>query len=315
MAANSSQVVIIAALLGNALIAITKAIAAVITGSSAMFSEAIHSAVDTGNQGLLLYGLHRAKRGPDAQHPYGYGREVYFWAFVVALLVFAVGSGVSIYEGVHKIMEPKPISHPLVNYIVLALAMVFEGGAWIVAFREFRSRMKGKNFFAAVVASKDPSVFAVLLEDSAAMLGLVFAMSGLALAQWLEIPELDGVASVLIGILLAVIAWVLAYETKGLLIGEGADPDVEIDVRRVIAKQSEILRTNEILSMQNGPMDVLVTLSVDFKSGLTSDQVEETISRMEREIRTAQPDVRRVFIEAQSWRSHQQSIRTLPDSK
>ncbi len=304
MAGHSSKMVIFAALAGNCLIAITKAAAAAYTGSSAMFSEAIHSAVDTGNQGLLLYGLHRSKRTADARHPYGYGRELYFWAFVVALLIFAVGSGVSIYEGIHKIIEPQPIENPMINFIVLGTALIFEGAAWFVAFKEFKKKVKGRNYFAAVAASKDPSIFAVLLEDTAAMFGLLVAIAGLGLGLWLDIPELDGAASVVIGILLATIAWVLAYETKGLLIGEGADPEVETSIRRIIAKQPEILRVNEILSLQNGPMDILVTLSLDFKDGIPSQDVEGAISRMERQIRTAQPDIRKVFIEAQSWRAH-----------
>ncbi|WP_421781322.1 cation diffusion facilitator family transporter [Kiloniella litopenaei] len=304
MAGNSSKVVIFAAMAGNGLIAITKAVAAAYTGSSAMFSEAIHSAVDTGNQGLLLYGLHRAKRSPDQRHPYGYGRELYFWAFVVALLVFAIGSGVSIYEGIHKVMEPEPIQNPMVNFVVLGAALVFEGAAWYIAFKEFRRSVKGRSYFAAVAASKDPSIFAVLLEDSAAMLGLMIALIGLGLGLWLDIPELDGVASIVIGILLAAIAWVLAYETKGLLIGEGADPEIERSIRRIIAHHSEVLRTNEILSLQNGPMDILVTLSLDFKDDISSQDIEAVISKMERQIRTTHADVRKVFIEAQSWRGH-----------
>ena len=304
MAGHSSKVVIFAALAGNGLIAITKAIAAAYTGSSAMFSEAIHSAVDTGNQGLLLYGLHRSARPADARHPYGYGRELYFWAFVVALLVFAIGSGVSVYEGIHKIIDPQPIENPMINFIVLGAALIFEGAAWFIAFKEFNKKVKGRNYFAAVAASKDPSIFAVLLEDTAALLGLLVAITGLGLGILLDIPEMDGLASVIIGILLAAIAWVLAYETKGLLIGEGADPEVETNIRRIIAKHPEVLRVNEILSLQNGPMDILVTLSLDFKDGILSQEIENAISKMEKQIRTAQPDVRKVFVEAQSWRAH-----------
>ncbi|WP_419904152.1 cation diffusion facilitator family transporter [Kiloniella sp.] len=304
MAGHSSRVVIFAALAGNGLIAITKAVAAAYTGSSAMFSEAIHSAVDTGNQGLLLYGLHRSTRPADARHPYGYGRELYFWAFVVALLIFAIGSGVSIYEGIHKIMDPQPIENPMINFAVLGAALIFEGAAWYIAFKEFKTKVKGRAYFAAVAASKDPSIFAVLLEDTAAMLGLLIAIAGLGLGILLDIPELDGLASVLIGILLAAIAWVLAYETKGLLIGEGADPEVEKTIRRIIVKHPEVLRVNEILSLQNGPMDILITLSLDFKDGILSQEIESAISKMEKQIRTAQPDIRKVFIEAQSWRSH-----------
>lgn len=223
MAAGSKKV-IIAALVGNALIAVTKFGAAAFTGSSAMFSEGIHSAVDTGNQTLLLYGLKRAARPADKRHPFGYGREIYFWAFVVAILIFAVGAGVSFYEGVHKLSDPHPLENAYVNYIVLGLAMIFEAVAWWVAFKEFKAGKGKYGYLQAIQVSKDPSIFTVLLEDTAAMLGLIVAFVGILLGQLLDIPELDGVASMVIGLILALAAIVLAYETKGLLIGEGADP-------------------------------------------------------------------------------------------
>ncbi|MGI9451618.1 MAG: cation diffusion facilitator family transporter, partial [Geminicoccaceae bacterium] len=221
MAASSSKTVIYAALIGNGLIAITKFIAAAFTGSAAMLSEAVHSVVDTGNQGLLLYGIKRSNRPPDDRHPFGYGMELYFWAFVVAILIFAGGAGISIYHGVEKILHPHPVENAYVNYIVLALAMVFEAFAWWVAFRAFQVAKGKLGYFEAVRRSKDPALFTVLFEDSAAMLGLIVAMVGIALGQWLDMPILDGVASVLIGVILAVTAALLAYEAKGLLIGEG----------------------------------------------------------------------------------------------
>jgi cation diffusion facilitator family transporter len=305
MAASSSKTVIYAALIGNGLIAITKFIAAAFTGSAAMLSEAVHSVVDTGNQGLLLYGIKRSNRPPDDRHPFGYGMELYFWAFVVAILIFAGGAGISIYHGVEKILHPHPVENAYVNYIVLALAMVFEAFAWWVAFRAFQVAKGKLGYFEAVRRSKDPALFTVLFEDSAAMLGLIVAMVGIALGQWLDMPILDGVASVLIGVILAVTAALLAYEAKGLLIGEGVEPEVKEGVLAILNRQDDILRVNELRSMHLGPEEVLLTISVDFASGLSADQVEAAISTMEREIKSGYPDVKRLFIEAQNWRAHQ----------
>jgi cation diffusion facilitator family transporter len=227
MAGHASPLkVILAALIGNSLIAVTKFAAAAFTGSSAMFSEAIHSCVDTGNQALLLYGLKRAKRPADARHPFGYGRELYFWAFVVAILLFSIGAGFSIYEGLEKIKHPEPIADAYVNYIVLGLAIVFESVSWWVAVKEFNLTRGRRGYLEAVQVSKDPSIFTVLLEDTAALLGLFVALVGIALSEILAMPVFDGVASVVIGGILALAAIVLAYETKALLIGEGADPEV-----------------------------------------------------------------------------------------
>ncbi len=304
MASASSTKVILAALVGNFLIAVTKFTAAWFTGSSAMFSEAVHSTVDTGNQGLLLYGLKRSKRPADAQHPFGHGQELYFWAFVVAILIFGLGAGVSIYEGIAKIQDPHEITNPVVNYVVLGMAMVFEAGACWVAFKEFNRRRGALGYFEAIRRSKDPSIFTVLLEDSAAMLGLIVAMVAIALGQILEMPVLDGVGSVVIGCILAATAIFLIWETKPLLIGEAADPEVEASIRQVIARQSGIQRTNEILSMHLGPEDILLNLSVDFKDSEDSGDVERAITEMEAQIKRAEPKVRRIFIEAQSWRGH-----------
>ena len=304
MAAHSSKKVIYAALTGNSLIAVTKFVAAAITGSSAMLSEAVHSVVDTGNQMLLLYGLRRSGRPPDQTHPFGYGMELYFWTFVVAILIFAGGAGISIYEGIQKIRAPHPVTSVHVNYIVLALAMVFEAGAWWVAFKTFRAVKGPIGYFQAVRQSKDPAVFTVLFEDSAAMLGLIVALIGIALSQALDMPVLDGVASLGIGAILAVTAAFLAFESKGLLIGEAVRPEVRRGIEAIIAAQPGILRTNELRTMHLGPEDVLVNVSVDFGSDLTADQVEEVVTRMEQAIKERYPEVRRVFIEAQSWRAH-----------
>ncbi len=213
--ASGSKKVIYAALAGNALISVTKFIAAAFTGSSAMCSERIHSAVDTGNQGLLLFGIHRSKRPADEKHPCGYASEIYFWAFVVAILIFAVGAGVSIYEGIRKVIEPHEIENPMINYFVLALALLFEGAAWWIAFKEFATRKGKRSIFKAVQDSKDPTVFTVLFEDTAAIIGLFVAFAGIYLSQELNMPWLDGGASIVIGIILAGTAMLLAYETMG----------------------------------------------------------------------------------------------------
>ncbi len=305
MAASSSKTVIYAALIGNGLIAITKFIAAGITGSAAMLSEAVHSVVDTGNQGLLLYGIRRSNRPPDDAHPFGYGMELYFWAFVVAILIFAGGAGISAYHGIEKILHPEPLESAYVNYIVLALAMVFEAVAWWIAFKAFRATKGELGYFEAVRRSKDPTLFTVLFEDSAAMLGLVVAFVGIALGQALDMPVLDGVASLMIGVILALTAALLAYEAKGLLIGEGVAPEVKRGIEAVISEQPGILRLNELRSMHLGPEEVLLTVSVDFGSDLTADEVEQTISEMEQTIKARYSEVRRVFIEAQNWRAHQ----------
>ena len=219
MEMHGSKKVIYAAFAGNLLIAVTKFGAAIVTGSSAMLSEAVHSLVDTGNQGLLLYGLRRAQRPPDEAHPYGYGMELYFWTFVVAILIFGLGAGVSVYEGVQGLLHPHAITNPAISYVVLAVAMVFEAGAWTIAFREFRKQKGRAGYIESIRRSKDPTVFTVLLEDSAAMLGLVFAFIGILAGQLLEMPALDGVAAICIGAILALVAALLAYEAKGLLIG------------------------------------------------------------------------------------------------
>lgn len=300
--------VVYAAIGANGLIACAKFAAAAITGSAAMFSEAIHSTVDTGNQLLLLLGLHKAAKPADREHPFGYSKELYFWSFVVALLIFAVGAGVSLYEGVHKILDPHAVESPMVNFIVLGIAVVVEGGAWYLAFKEF-NRTRGRYSIAqAVRRTKDPAVLAVLLEDSAAMLGLVIAFAGVAGSYFLNMPILDGIASVGIGLLLAAIAVILAIETKALLIGEAANPQVVAAIRRQAEDHAHVASTNEILTMHLGPDDILVNLSLDFRDGIPSGTVEATVTALEKQVKAAVPEVRRIFIEVQSAKGHAEQV-------
>jgi len=269
-----------------------------------MLSEGIHSLVDTGNQMLLLYGLKQAKKPPNDMFPFGHGKEIYFWSFVVAILIFALGGGISLYEGIQHLQHPRPISNPLVNYIVLGLAMLFEGAAWFFAFREF-SRAKGKwGYLEAIHRAKDPSVFVVLFEDTAAILGLLIAFAGVALSQLTGILYFDGTASILIGLILVGTAIWLAYETKGLLIGESANLPVIKTIREILLSKKLIENVNEVLTMHMGPDFVLANLSLDFFDNIPSQEVEHIITEITLQIKQRYPVVKRVFIEIESWRDH-----------
>ncbi len=302
--ASGSKKVIYAALFGNAGISVTKFSAAGITGSSAMLAESIHSVVDTGNQVLLLWGLKRAKRPADEHFPLGYGKEVYFWSFVVAILIFAVGAGVSLYEGVKHLLHPSPVKDVFVNYIVLAVAAVFEGAAWWFAWRSFRRSKGDRGYLEAIRQEKDPTTFVVLLEDTAALLGLAVAFVGIALGQYTGNPYFDGAASVVIGLILTSVACLLAWESKGLLIGKAANPKVQRKIHEIVAAHPGIKSVNELITMHMGPHSILVTMSVDFADALSSSAVEAATADFNRRIKEALPDVRRVFIEAESWSAH-----------
>jgi len=298
--ATGSKKVIYAALIGNALIAITKFIAASITGSSAMLSEGIHSLVDTGNQVLLLNGLKRAQKPPDKDFPFGYGKEIYFWSFIVAILIFALGAGISIYEGILHLLHPKPVTNPYINYIVIVFAMIFEGFAWYFAFKEF-TKSKGKwSYITAVQRAKDPSIFVVLFEDSAALIGLVVAFLGIFLGQVTGIVYFDGAASVIIGLILAGTATWLAYETKGLLIGESANEIIVKGIREIATGYNDVLHVNEVLTLHMGPDFIVANISLEFMDESKADEIELTIEKLDKEIKKNYSQVKRVFVEAEA---------------
>jgi cation diffusion facilitator family transporter len=298
--AGSSKKVVYAALIGNALISITKFIAAAVTGSSAMFSEGIHSVVDTGNQVLLLYGMKQAQKPPDKLFPFGHGKEIYFWSFAVAIMIFAVGSGVSLYGGVRHFLHPEPIENPMVNYIVLGFALLFEGAAWFFALTEF-TKAKGKwGYLEAVHRGKDPTMFVVLFEDSAAMLGIVVAFLGVFLSTRTGIYQFDGIASIIIGVILGGTAVWLAYETKGLLIGESANEKVINGIREIVQTYDGVEHVNEVLTMHMGPDFILVNISIDFQDDIPAGDLEVMIGRLDQHIKHAFPHVKRVFVEAES---------------
>lgn len=297
--ASGNKTVIYAALIGNGLISVTKFVAAGITGSAAMMAEGIHSLVDTGNQGLLLYGIRKAKVPADKLHPLGHGKEIYFWSFVVAILIFALGSGIALYEGWHRVMHPEPVENPMVNFVVLGLAICFEAVAWWLAYKEFRRFQGRRSLTAAVQAAKDPTTFVVLFEDTAAMLGLVVAGVGLGISAAFDLPIFDGIATLCIGVILALTAVWMAVRTKSLLIGEAADEEVIEDVRRRAGELDAVLAVNDVLTLHMGPNFILVNVSVDFKDDVPVGEVETAIETLTREIREAHIDVKRVFIEAE----------------
>lgn len=312
MAAGSSTKIVVIALTANFLIACAKFSAYLWTSSSAMLSEAIHSLVDTSNQALLLYGDHRSRRPADDRHPFGYARELYFWSFVVAILLFALGAGLSIYEGIEKLLNPHPITDPYVNYIVLSVALCIEGYATSVAIREFNSRRGATGIVRALRDSKDPALITILLEDVAAISGLLVAFFGILMAHLFAIDQADGIASIAIGLVLAFVAIFLSMEVKGLLIGEAARPHVQAGIRQLIddeqASNGHILDINEIRTMQLGAKDVLVAVSVDFDDRSTAADVKETTQRLETAIKTAYPEVKQFYIEVQAADHHTEML-------
>lgn len=308
MSSGGSTSVVLVALGANLGIAIAKFSAAAWTGSSAMLSEAIHSLVDTSNQGLLLLGMKRSARPADERHPFGYSRELYFWSFVVAVLLFSMGAGVSIYEGVHKLTDPHPIHDAHVNYIVLAVAIVLEGLSTWKALTEFKSRYRGKGLVPALRQSKDAALLTVVLEDLAAMAGLLVALAGVMAADLLGYLLADGIASIVIGLILALVAVFMSIEVKSLLIGEAADVEVQRGIEALIGEETRagrpIRAINEVRTMHLGPEDVLVAASIDYRDGVSSEDIEATTARLEAAITKRYPSVRRLYLEAQAHGDH-----------
>jgi cation diffusion facilitator family transporter len=293
---TTSTRTLVVALLANLGIAASKFVAAAITGSSAMLTEGVHSVVDSINQLLLMWGRHASRRPADRLHPFGYGRELYFWSFVVAVLVFSLGAGVSVYEGIIHIMHPEPAVSRIVAYAVLLIAFLLEGWSTIEAYRDF-NKSKGKlGWIQAVLQSKDPPAFIVLLENGAAIAGIIAAALGLLLAQLTHNPFYDGAASVLIGIILGFTAALLAYESKALLIGEAADPNIVAALHRLVESRPEVSSVGEVLTIHGAPDRVTAMLSVDFEDQISARDVEAVIYSIEQEVAKEFPIVHRLYI-------------------
>jgi cation diffusion facilitator family transporter len=302
---GSSTTSVLAALIGDLLVAACKTVAAVWTGSAAMMSEAIHSFVDTTNEVLLLYGIHRSRRKADIDHPFGHGREIYFWSFVVSLLIFALGAGFSIYVGISRILAPIPIESPIVSYIVLALAFVFEGGSWLVALRQFRLAKGAIGFFTAFKLSKDPPSFMTLFEDSVALVGILIAAVATFASGALGRPEIDGIGSVAIGLLLAGTSVFLARESKSLLLGERAYPSVRKSILAIANAQPGCLKANGLITAQLGPEQVIAMLSAKFADSMLAPQIEEAVMVLEKKVREENPEIVVLFIKPQTAKTFQ----------
>jgi cation diffusion facilitator family transporter len=277
-------------------IAVSKFVAAAITGSSAMLTEGVHSVVDSTNQLLLMWGRRQSRKPADKYHPFGYGRELYFWSFVVAVLVFALGAGVSIYEGILHIMEPEPAVSPLVAYGVLLVAFLLEGWSTLEAFREFKAAKGELRWFEAIKRSKDPPTFIVLLENGAAMAGIIAAADGVFLSQLTHNPFFDGAASVVIGVILGFTALLLARESKGLLIGEAADPELVEGLRALASGKPGVVGVGHVLTVHSAPDQITVMINVDFRDDMPAGEVERIVDETERDARARWPDVRRLFV-------------------
>ncbi|NSX17841.1 cation diffusion facilitator family transporter [Cupriavidus taiwanensis] len=297
-APSASRIAVYGAIAANVAIAATKFVVATVTGSSAMLSEAIHSTVDTGNELLLLVGMARSRRPADAMHPFGYGKELYFWSLMVAVLLFSVGGGISAYEGVLHMLDPAPLTDPHWNYIVLGFALVFESISFAIALRAFAREKGAQPFWRALRHSKDPTTVTVLAEDATALAGLVIAALGVYASHRLDMPVLDGAASLLIGLLLAGVATLLIVQSRSLLVGEGVDKDMALALRQVVLDDPAVRSAGLPLTMHLGPADVLVTLDVQFHPETVANGAAGAIDRIERRIRARFPQVSRIFIEA-----------------
>ena len=292
-----SKTAIVAALAANLGIAIIKFVASYFTGSSAMLSEGIHSLVDTANEWLLLLGLRSSRQPASVRRPFGYGRELYFWAFMVAVFIFAIGGGLSLYEGYEHLRHPEPLGSPTWNYVVLAIAFLLDGSSFLVARRTFNAQRGKQPFWAAFRASKDPSIFVVLFEDASDLLGLLIAFLGVFLSHWLNMPALDGVASLLIGLLLLVVAALLLRETKSLLLGEPAEDTLLASIAEMVNAEKSIVRASPPLSSYLSPHEILVVVPVEFAPELPAGQLTQIIGQLCDQIKAAHPDVKHIFVQ------------------
>jgi cation diffusion facilitator family transporter len=304
VAIAAAQRVIVVAIGCNVLIAVSKFVAAAATGSSAMLAEGFHSLVDTGNELVLLLGIRRSERAADEWHPFGYGKALYFWAFIVALLFFALGGGVSIYHGVIGLANPPPLANPIWNYVVLAVAAVFESYSWWVSERVISSKKRhSDSLWQAVQRSSDASVFTVFVEDSAALIGIAVAALGVFLSHLFDNPYIDPAASVLIGVVMVAAAFVLARKCGALLVGESVDHAQVTDLRRLIGSDVAVETVGQLLTMQMGTNNVLLTAAVRFRRGQDLDQVTLAIARIETAIQSRYPAIQHLFFESASLKA------------
>jgi len=305
---GSAKKTIYAAMVANFAIAVIKFVAASITGSSAMLSEGIHSVVDTGNELLLLLGIRQSKKPADDSHPFGYGQELYFWTLIVALFIFAIGGGMSIYEGINHVQHPEPLTDPFWNYVVLGLAVLFEGYSWNVALQEFLAQKEDGSFWSAIRASKDPTIFTILFEDTAALIGLFVAFLGVLSGHILGNVYLDGVASIVIGVILCGVAILLASESKGLLIGEGANAETVASIKKITHDDPAVEKVIKVLTLHFGPQEILLNLEIKFVDDLETTELAIAIERLEKSLHSQHSEIKNIFIEAKSLTAKRKSL-------
>lgn len=297
---SNSKTAIFAAILGNVAIATTKLVAAIFTGSSAMLSEAIHSVVDTGNGGLMLLGIHNSRKPADDEHPFGHGRELYFWTLIVGVLIFGVGGGISVYQGVTHLAHPPVLENAKWNYIVLGFAAIFEGTSWYFGWKAFSVERGRMGVFEAIHATKDPTTFSVLLEDSAALAGLAVAFLGIFLSRLINLPQLDAVASVVIGVLLCTVALVMVHESKGLLIGEGVDRKTLESLRALIEADRDVEHVKRLLTIYQSPHSVTLVIELRFRDTTSAREIRTAVARLKTHIQAHHPEIRHLFLSAES---------------
>lgn len=305
--AQETKTAVVAAILGNVAIATTKFFAAAFSGSSAMLSEAIHSLVDTGNGALILLGIHNSRKPPDAEHPFGHGRELYFWTLMVGVLIFGVGGGMSIYEGITHLLNPSAIENARWNYIVLGVSIVFESTSWYFGWKAFSKERRGRGVIEVIHDTKDPTSFSVLLEDSAALLGLSVALLGIYLSQALNQPYFDGAASIVIGLLLCAIATVMVYESRGLLIGEGVDPKTLKNLRAIVEADEDVAHVQHLHTIYQSPRSVSLVIELRFNDTISALDVRKAVRRLEANIQERYPEIKHVFFGAESFGSEPKS--------
>jgi cation diffusion facilitator family transporter len=305
--AQEAKTAVVAAILGNLAIATTKFFAAAFSGSSAMLSEAIHSLVDTGNGALILLGIRNSRKPPDAEHPFGHGRELYFWTLMVGVLIFGVGGGMSVYEGITHLMNPTPIENARWNYVVLGVSIVFESTSWYFGWKAFSKERRGRGVIEAIHDTKDPTSFSVLLEDSAALLGLTVALLGIYLSQALNQPHFDGGASIVIGLLLCTIATVMVYESRGLLIGEGVDQKTLQNLRAIVEADEDVAHVQHLHTIYQSPRTVSLVIELRFCDTISAVDVRKAVRRLETNIQARYPEIKHVFFGAESIASERKS--------
>jgi cation diffusion facilitator family transporter len=297
-------IVVYGAIASNLAIAVMKYAVAFLTGSAAMLSEALHSTADTGNELLLLLGIHQSKKPADRMHPVGYGREIYFWSLIVAIILFGIGAGMSIYEGITSLIHPQEIKSTLWNYLVLAGAAIAEGASLYLAVKKLLEQKEpDENIWQSLGRSKDPSIFVVFGENTAALAGLLVAFLGIFLGELLRSPLPDSIASLIIGIILGIVAIYLAYQSKSLLIGETADLELVNQVERLVRKHPEVEDLHRPLTVQLSPRAVFLALEVQFKPDLRASELTGVIDRLEKDIHKNHKTIKQIYIEIDQLRN------------